>query len=119
MDNSIKDLRRFIIREIISKDSKWSTEGRTDFYSNKYLTIKKDFDGEVWYFKLNTDSKFYELRSIGINKILQFILIFLIKINVRKQIKLRKNDGLLQSWSQFLSNNKDIKRDNKIDEILK
>lgn len=105
----IRDLRRFIIGEVISKDSEWSTEGRKDYYSNKYLTIKKDFNDGVWYFKLNSDDKFYELKSIGLNKALQFILIFLIKMNVRKQIKLRKNDGLLQSWNQFLSNNKDMK----------
>jgi hypothetical protein len=120
MESKLKDLRKFIVKEIISSESKWSTEGRTDYYSTKYVSLKKNFDTGLWQFNLNSSgSKYYDLESIGLNKFFLIILFIFIKRNVNKQTKIRKSDGLVQVWNNFLKSNKEINRDNKIDKIIK
>ena len=120
MESTLKDLRKFIVKEIISSESKWSTEGRTDYYSTKYVSLKKNFDTGLWQFNLNSSgSKYYDLESIGLNKFFLSILFIFIKRNVNKQTKIRKSDGLVQVWNNFLKSNKEINRDNKIDKIIK
>jgi hypothetical protein len=121
MESTLKEIRKFIVREIISSQSEWSTEGRTEYYSTKYVSIKKNFDTGLWQFNLNGsgDSKFYDFESIGLNKFFLNILFIFIKINVNKQVKVRKNDILVKVWNNFLKSNKDIKRNDKIDKIIK
>ena len=120
MESTLKDLRKFIVKEIISSESKWSTEGRTDYYSTKYVSLKKNFDTGLWQFNLNSSgSKYYDLESIGLNKFFLSVLFIFIKRNVNKQTKIRKSDGLVQVWNNFLKSNKEINRDNKIDKIIK
>jgi hypothetical protein len=120
MGNSIKDIRIFIIKEIISRDSQWSTEGRSDFYSTKYVSLKKSFDTGLWQFNLiSSDSKFYDLKTIGINNFFLKILFFFINRNISKQVNIRKNESLSNAWNSFLNNNKEVNRDSKIDKIIK
>ena len=120
MESTLKDIRRFIVKEIISSESEWSTEGRKDYYSTKYVSIKKNFDTGLWQFNLNSgDSKFYDFESIGLNKFFLIILLIFIKRSVNKQVKVRKNDVLVQVWNNFLKSNKDIKRNDKINKIIK
>jgi hypothetical protein len=120
MDSTIKELRSFIIKEIISKESTWSTEGRTDYYSSKYISIKKNFDTGLWQFNLKSgDSKYYDFQSVGLNKFFVRILLIFVKRSVNKLSKVRKNDVLVQVWNNFLKSNKEINRDNKIDKIIK
>jgi hypothetical protein len=120
MDSTIKELRSFIIKEITSSESIWSTEGRTNYYSTKYVSIKKNFDTGLWQFNLNsTDSKYYDFQSIGLNKFFVRILLIFVKRSVNKLSKVRKNDVLVQVWNNFLKSNKEINRDNKIDKIIK
>jgi len=120
MDSTIKELRSFIIKEIISSESIWSTEGRTNYYSTKYVSLKKNFDTGLWQFNLNSgDSKYYDFQSIGLNKFFVRILLIFVKRSVNKLSKVRKNDVLVQVWNNFLKSNKEINRDNKIDKIIK
>ena len=120
MNSTIKELRRFIVKEIISSESQWSTEGRSNYYSNKYVSIKKNFDTGLWQFNLSSsDSKFYDFKSIGINKFFLKILFFFINRSITKQANIRKNENLLNSWNVFLKNNKEINRDSKIEKIIK
>ena len=120
MDSLIRDLRKFIIKEIISSDSQWSTEGRTDYYSTKYVSFKKSFDTGLWQFNLSSgDSKFYDFKTIGINSFFLKILFFFINRNISKQVNIRKNESLSNAWDNFLKSNKEINRDSKIDKIIK
>jgi hypothetical protein len=120
MDNSIKDIRKFLIKEIISSDSQWSTEGRSNFYSTKYVSLKKNFDTGLWQFNLSSsDSKFYDFKSIGINNFFLKILFFFINRSINKQVNIRKNESLSNAWNSFLNNNKEVNRDSKIDKIIK
>ena len=119
MDNVIKDLRRFIIKEIVSSESQWSTEGRKEYYATKYVSIKRGFEDDSWHFKLNGGpDKFHSFKSIGLNKYIIYILFIFIKRNINKSTEMRKNDGLKNEWNNFLNNNKDINRDNKINKII-
>jgi len=120
MNNSIKDIRKFLIKEIISSDSQWSTEGRSNFYSTKYVSLKKNFDTGLWQFNLSSsDSKFYDFKTIGINNLFLKILFFFINRNISKQVNIRKNESLSNAWNSFLNNNKEVNRDSKIDKIIK
>ena len=120
MDNSIKDIRKFLIKEIISSDSQWSTEGRSNFYSTKYVSLKKNFDTGLWQFNLSSsDSKFYDFKTIGINNLFLKILFFFINRNISKQVNIRKNESLSNAWNSFLNNNKEVNSDSKIDKIIK
>ena len=120
MEIALKELRKFVIKEIINKNSQWSTEGRKEYYSTKYVSIKKNFDTGLWQFKLNGGvDKFFDFNSIGINKYFVYILFLFIKRNINKQTNIRKNESLLNSWNSFLNSNKEIKRDNKINKIIK
>ena len=65
MESTLKDLRKFVIKEIINKNSQWSTEGRKEYYTTKYVSIKKNFDTDLWQFKLNGGiDKFFDLSII-------------------------------------------------------
>ena len=120
MESTLKDLRKFVIKEIINKNSQWSTEGRKEYYTTKYVSIKKNFDTDLWQFKLNGGvDNFFDFKSIGINKYFVYILFLFIKRNINKQSNIRKNESLITAWSYFLNNNKDINRDSKIDKIIK
>ena len=120
MESTLKDLRKFVIKEIINKNSEWSTEGRKEYYTTKYVSIKKNFDTGLWQFKLNGGfDKFFDFKSIGINKHFVYILFLFIKRNINKQANIRKNENLISSWDYFLNNNKDIKRNDKINKIIK
>jgi len=120
MESTLKDLRKFVIKEIINKNSQWSTEGRKEYYTTKYVSIKKNFDTDLWQFKLNGGvDKFFDFKSIGINKYFVYILFLFIKRNINKQANIRKNESLITAWGYFLNNNKDIKRNDKINKIIK
>ena len=120
MESTLRELRKFLIKEIINKNSEWSTEGRKEYYMTKYVSIKKNFDTGLWQFKLNGGyDKFFDFKSIGINKYFVYILFLFIKRNINKQTNIRKNESLLNSWNSFLNSNKEIKRDNKINKIIK
>jgi hypothetical protein len=121
MDIAIKDLRKFIIKEIVSfEDHKWSTEGRKEYYTTNYVSIKKSFEDDNWCFRLNGGGdKFYTFKSIGINKYVLYFLFIFIKRNIKRSLEMRKNDGLKNEWNRFLDDNKDIHRDEKIDKIIK
>lgn len=120
MERELKELRKFIIKEIINSDSQWSTEGRSNFYSTKYISFKKNFETGLWQFNLSsTDSKFYDFKTIGINSFFLKILFFFIARNISKQVNIRKNESLSNAWNNFLKSNKEINRDSKIDKIIK
>jgi len=115
MDNSLKDIRRFIIKQIIK--SSWSSEGRSDFYSNGVVSIKKDFDKSIWTFSLQ-NGNFYSFKDIGINKYILYFLLFFVKHSDRKRKELLKSENIRNEWVGFLKRNKDIDRDNKINKII-
>lgn len=117
MDKSIKDIRKFIISQMIS--SEWTTQGRSNFYSTKHLNLKKDFDNGIWLFSINEGGSYHSFNDIKIGKIFVYLLLLFVKRSVKVQTENRKHDKLKSEWSNFLKSNKDIDRDNKINKIVK
>lgn len=115
MDKSVKDIRSFVIKQMLS--SEWTSSGRSDFYSSDFLTIKKDFDKSIWVFSIQ-DGTYHEFKDLGINKLFLYILIFFVKRSDKKRVESRRYDKLKNEWTKFLSKNKDIDRDNKLNKII-
>lgn len=115
MDNSLKDIRSFIIRQILK--TSWSSEGRTNFYSNGVLYLKIDYDKSVWVFSLD-GSSYHTISSIGINKYIFYVLLFFVKRSDEKRKESLKSEKLRSEWNSFLKRNKHIDRDNKIDKLI-
>ena len=117
MDKTLKDLRSFIIKEVFN--GSWETEGRNEYYTTKYISIKKGFDDDGWYFRLNGGvDKFHSFKSVGINNFILYFLFLFIKRNIKINIEKRKSEGLKNEWNSFLNKNKDINRDRKIDKLI-
>lgn len=115
MDKSVRDIRSFVIKQMLK--SEWSSEGRNNYFTNKFISIKKDFDKSIWVFAFETGS-FHSFDNIGINKYILYILLFFVKRSDKKRKDSLKNDKLKSEWRYFLDKNKDIDRDNKIKKIV-
>ncbi len=115
MDKSIRDIRNFVVKQMLKSD--WTSEGRNDYYTNKLLSIKKDFDKSIWVFSFDNGS-FHSFNDLGINKYILYILLLFVKNSDRKRKESLKSEKLRNEWQYFLNKNKDIDRDNKIKKII-
>ena len=116
MDKSVRDIRSFVIKQMLN--SEWSSEGRNNYYTNRIISIKKDFDKSIWVFSFESGS-FHPFDNLGINRYILFILLYFVKRSDKKRKDSLKNDKLKSDWLYFLDKNKDIDRDNKIKKIIR
>lgn len=91
MNKSLKDIRIFVIRQILETD--WSSEGRSNYYTNSVVSFKKDFDSDFWVFSFD-NSSYHTVKSIGINKYIFYILLFLMKRSDKKRKELQKTENI-------------------------
>lgn len=114
-----KEIKQFVINQM--KESDWEVEKYLNKYTSKHLTIniesnirqKVDFVLKIPYGELILSRK-----ELGIN---YFQFCWLLRY-VKKSCKLvdkRKRDAEISyNWKRFLDKNKDLKRDNKINQII-
>lgn len=114
-----KEIKQFIISQM--KESNWEQRKSSDRveYNSKHLTIVNDTSGIKFTIKTNTVSDFSITRKeLGFNF---FHFIWLIR-RVNKSCKLvnerKRINEISHNWERFLRSNKDIKRDNKINQVL-
>lgn len=112
----ISQLRKFIISEL--KNSAW--EPSTSGFSNNYIAFVEDGNWKfnLYYAKFDNSGRF--LVSDFISPLtFWFLRIFYVKKSLRNYHKLKKEAQLASVSKKFFSNNKDLDRDSKLDEILK
>jgi len=125
----LKEIKSFIIDELKNEESSWTKSESTSNveYSSKWLSIKVTEDRErnekVEIELNNSDSYYrikYNIKDIGLSK-MRFN--WLIKYNVDKFIKnreeMQKMENLVYHWNGFLTKNKSLNRDKKLEKILK
>jgi hypothetical protein len=116
-----KEIKQFVISQM--KEADWSMEKykHTTKYNSKHLSI---FDGEQVEFTIIIPHGYSirELkltrRELGFNF---FHFAWLLK-RVKKSCKLvdkrRRDIEISRDWNRFLEKNKDLKRDNRINQVL-
>jgi hypothetical protein len=120
----LREIKSFIIDELKNEDSSWRKhEGRDSIeYNSKWLSITVPKNNKVEIELNNGDSYHrtkYNIKDIGLSK-MRFN--WLIKYNVEKFIKNReqrqKMESLVSGWNSFLTKNKSLNRDKKLEKIL-
>lgn len=109
----INDIRKFIINEIKSQDSQWSSDD--DFYQTNNLSLRKE-DGK-WQVRLKKSEKgnYHDLSDIGISKwYLIFLIYFYINPQIKKNKKSIKSLSIIEEWNsigkEVVDTNKKIRK---------
>ena len=112
----IKQLRKFIISQL--KESTWQGSSR-NFY-NKCLRFSGG--GDTWYVSMkytnNTSSNEYKVTNFLGKFEFWFLRTFFVSRALKNYQKLQKEAELANLSQKFFDNNKDVLRDNKLDELL-
>jgi hypothetical protein len=129
----LKEIKEFIVSQI--KGSDWTSESFTDVtkYNSKYITIKihrtTTDNSVIFNIKAGVKSSITGIhlssdfnitrKELGLNLIHFWILIGYIKRSSKNAEKRKREKEISYQWNEFLKNNKDLRRDNKLDKILK
>ncbi len=120
----LREIKSFIIDELKNEDSSWRKHEIRDSvdYNSRWLSITvNEKSGDV-IIQLNNGDSYrtkYNIKDIGLSK-MRFN--WLIKYNVEKFIKNKeerqKMESLVSGWNSFLTKNKSLNRDKKLEKIL-
>ena len=120
----LREIKSFIIDELKNEDSNWRKSKDRDMthYNSKWLEMSIYENGHVEIQLNNGDSYYrtkYNIKDIRLSK-MRFN--WLLNYNVEKFIKNReqrqKMEILVSSWNSFLTKNKSLNRDKKLEKIL-
>jgi len=110
-----KEIKQFIITQM--KESDWKIES-SNKYSSKHLII----DDEEFLLKIPTgysNSNLKILRKeLGINYFHFLYLLRYVKKSCKLADKRKRDEEISYNWKKFLEKNKDLNRDNKINQII-
>lgn len=120
-----EEIKQFVITQM--KEADWEVEKFNNFneYKSKHINIQHDTtisQGVTFSIKIPTGYSFEMLKlsrkELGIN---YFRYRFLLK-NVKRSCSLvdkrRREAEISYNWKKFLEKNKDLNRDNKINQII-
>jgi hypothetical protein len=109
----IKNLKKMFIKSCFNE----SWEVTANRYSCKYFSIVTISD--KIYLKANLNPELINPIDIGIFKFYFYFLFFIVKRSSKNFIKNEKLSKLSKISDEFFDKNKELKRDNKLEEILK
>ncbi len=118
----IKEIKKFVISQMSSAD--WVSDDSRDLIkrTSKYLIIRVPTTGPITFIiKSEYGHSDFELtrKELNINIIHFWILFRRVKKSCnRLEIRKREKD-ISNQWNRFLEKNKDLKRDSKINQVLK
>lgn len=123
----LRDIKSFIISEMKNEDSNWRRhEGRDELeYKSKWLIItiplKGDRDIGIWLSGSNSYySSSYTLKDVGLSKMrFNWILKHNIDFFIKNREKREKMENMVSNWNSFITKNKSLNRDKKLEKILK
>ena len=126
INKSLNEMKKFIISEMKREYANWDKyEGHDEakVFKSEYIkiTIIKNV-GKLTKFFVSFNNNVRELHSlkyIGISNIrFYFLLRNVIRLSNRNA-EIKRKIGVSYAWEKFLSRNKDLNRDRKLDDILK
>lgn len=125
IEKNLKDIKKFVISEIKRESARW-IEHTSYGYSSEWLTIKIDRGNngspDEVYLILKTRNDYsnckFKLKEIGLSKIrFNYITNRYIKKFIKNQSIFERKESISLQWDQFISENKDLNRDRKLEEI--
>jgi hypothetical protein len=121
-----KEIKQFVITQM--KEADWEVEKYTNSskYTSKYLTINHGTDIVMKVnFVLRIPSGYSSYndlivtrKELNFNYFYYRILLRRVKKSCRLADKRRRENEISLNWKRFLEKNKDIKRNNKINQII-
>jgi hypothetical protein len=116
-----KEIKQFVISQM--KEADWSMEKYKHItkYNSKHLSI---FDGEQVEFTIIIPSGYSQndlkltRKELGINYFHFRWLLRIVKKSCKLVDKRRRDQEISRNWNKFLERNKDLKRDNRINQVL-
>jgi hypothetical protein len=110
----IKELRSEFINQC--KNGIWKKDKWNDFYDNQYFR----FYTESWKIDIkNIDNSELKISELKISKLKMSFLFFFIKKSVRNKEKNIRKQKVQNITQEFFIKNKDLRRENRINEIIK
>ena len=110
----IKELRSEFINQC--KNGIWKKSRWDDFYDNQYFKFyRKDWKIEI----KNIDNSEIKISELKISKLKMSFLFFFIKKSVRNKEKNIRKEKVQNITQEFFIKNKDLRRENRINEIIK
>jgi hypothetical protein len=122
--NDLKDLKRFVISEMMNKNSEWNNFGTytSHFrFESKYFAVYKrnKTSIEESYVKFNTNTEKIYIKTFGLSETRFSLLIeFYVKRFCKYSDRIKHENHVKYIWDDFLKRNKELNRDRKIDDIL-
>lgn len=125
----LKEIKSFIISEIKNEESNWHKhEGRDETEKSKWLNItipcddQKNRGKNITISLRGTDSysnPTYSLKDIGLSKMrFNWLLKYNVDFFIKNREKRQKSENLVSNWNNFLTKNKSLNRDKKLEKIL-
>jgi hypothetical protein len=112
----ISQLRKLLVNQLINNS--WS--GESDLFHNDYFQFYINGGGiKDWRFKIQSSYESYKVSDFINPLLFWFLRIFYVKKSLRNYHKLKKEAQLASVSKKFFSNNKDLDRDSKLNELLK
>lgn len=114
----IKEIKKFVIKQMKEAPFTLTSSYDDKTYESDYLKILID-DGDIK-LELNSLSNFiFTLSDISLSKF-RFMILMLRVIRSANESKNRnRKESLSMKWNKFLDINKELKRDSRIDNVLK
>ena len=118
-----KEIKHFVITQM--KEADWEVEKYLNKYTSKHLTINLESNIRQkvdFVLKIPTGYSINDLKlsrkELGINYFQFRWLLVYVKKSCKLVDKRRREAEISRNWKKFLEKNKDIKRDNKINQII-
>jgi hypothetical protein len=122
----IKEIKQFVITQM--KESEWELEKLNiiNQYKSKHLNIEHDTTiSQKVTFSIKIPTGYSSLKEIkltrkelGISYLQYRFLLISVKKSCNLVDKRKREAEIAWHWKKFLENNKELKRDNKINQVL-
>jgi len=121
--NNLEDLKKFVISEMKSKNSEWNYFGTYDNhfrYESKYISVFKKNKNSIddSFIRFNTNNEKIYIKTFGLSEIrFDLLITFFIKRFCKHSDKIKHEKHVKYIWDDFLTKNKDLNRDRKLEEL--
>ena len=117
MSKTIKEIKSFVINQM--KSGQFASIVREDYskYESDYLIIikeKKDL-----FISIKKSDLQLTLKDLNLSKLRFMLLMIRVKKSANNFKERSKQEMISLKWNRFLDSNKDLKRDKKLNDILK